>query len=202
MKQHAPTPLAFRKPVELLEVWRCALLYRKGERPFSDRKAPIDWTPFGSPVGAVHTDGLHLAKNVAAEIDTRVTQLLLLVSDHPGGNHGFHYPAGYAAQSGPHPVSIDQLRIDPRGEWPVTFSEAGWHDPQRASFRIATLRPGEAVEIRVNEKHDGYHQRMYIEYAWILRRSGPFGSALPEEGPFPVAPPADRRLVDLRKLLW
>ncbi|RYY83375.1 MAG: hypothetical protein EOO15_21505 [Chitinophagaceae bacterium] len=202
MSRNTPQAIEFRKPVEILELWRCKRLFQKNDSTPEERHRPFEWTAFESPFGAVADGKLLLSKAAADGIDLKTVQVLLLVSDHPANNNQSYYHAGCAAQPSPHPVKLDIIKADPRGEWPLYFSNPGWHDPKTDAFRVATLEPGEAVEIRANQKHDGYHQRMYIEYDYVFLRSGPFREATVSQGPFQIIPPAQRRLVDLRKLLW
>ncbi|RYY41251.1 MAG: hypothetical protein EOO08_02940 [Chitinophagaceae bacterium] len=194
--------IEFRKPVEILELWRCKRLFEKGETTPQERHKPFAWTPFESPFGTIRNGKLQLAGNSIARCDTRHVQVIFLVSDHPANSNDNYFPAGMTCQDSPHALKLDIIKAEPRGNWPVTFSNPGFHQPQLDSFQVAELKPGEWVEIRANQKHDGYHQRMYIEYSYLMRRSGPFKEALVGEGPFLVEAPADVKVVDLRKLLW
>ena len=192
----------FRKPVEILEVWRSKRLHLKNDMPPDLRRGPLDWTPFDSPFGAVTGDGLFLNHSVAEGIDARATRVLLLVSDHPSTNNYSYYPAGCSAQANPHHVKLDVFAVDPREDWPVLLIPPTYVRPVRKAFQVASLQPGETVELRLNGKSDGYHQRMYLEWSYLLRRSGPFQVATFQDGPFRVDPAAERRVVDLRKPLW
>ncbi|RYY67481.1 MAG: hypothetical protein EOO12_00995 [Chitinophagaceae bacterium] len=194
--------ILFRKPVEVLEVWRSTRLYKKNEVPLSERRGELDWTPFASPFGAAAPGGLVIGTDVAAALDPQTTRLLLLVSDHPSTNQRTYYPAGFEAHAGARSFKLDVFRADLLDEWAVVLIPPTYVTPKRAAFSLYKLHPGETVEIRLNGKADGHHQRMYLEWSYLFRRSGPFMQATVAGGPFPVDPGGDHRVVDLRKLLW
>ncbi|TCZ68259.1 hypothetical protein [Flaviaesturariibacter aridisoli] len=194
--------ILFRKPVEVLEVWRSTRLYRKNEVPLSERRGEVEWTPFESPFGTAAPGGLVIGTEVSAAIDPQTTRLLLLVSDHPSTNQRTFYPAGFEAHTGARSFKLDVFRADLPDEWTVLLIPPTYVKPKRTAFSLCKLRPGEPVEIRLNGKADGHHERMYLEWSYLFRRSAPFTQATVAAGPFAVDPGGDHRVVDLRKLLW
>lgn len=104
-------------------------------------------------------------------------------------------------------VGLDFLQVRSADEIEIYFNgpKYPWYPKRKASFQLCTLKKNKPVEIKLNGKSDGHHQRYYMEEQFIFECLGEFTQfkILSNQKPaFSKQVPGERKLIDLRELLW
>jgi hypothetical protein len=205
--------IIFKKPVQVVQVFRMINMYGKDEKSFSDRKDKLVWREMSSGSGYVANGILYLPPGVhndkkfgncdlitiEDECDVTSQDEWKMISGkyERGNNHCFnlHHPGQY---------EIFTFNNDPI-EISLYYSYSYVGAPSRDNFTLAVLEKNAPVEVKVNGKLDTSRGRYFKEQLFIFQLLGRFDRCcILNEAAKPVVKfvPPDRKLVDLLKPLW
>ncbi len=201
---------SLKRPIKLIQVFRNASLFAKGEKIFEKGRDWLNWPDQKSPGGYVKNGILYLPK-ITEDIDSLNKYTMLFLLDDFSAKEKdklFNWKSQYHlfTQSSSS-IGIDFLQIKNDEALSIFFNGPNytWYPKRTASFKLAEFKQGKPVEIKLNGKSDGHHQRYYFEEQFLFDYLGDFSSftILPDYSP-PVLKkvPTDKKTVDLRELIW
>ncbi len=199
-----------KKSIKLIQVFRNASLFAKGEKIFEKGRDWLSWPDQKSPGGFVKDGTLYLP-NITEDIEGLNKYTMLFLLDDFSSNEKdklFNWKSSYHlfTQSSSS-IGIDFLQIKNEEELSIFFNGPNytWYPKRTATFKLAELKKGKPVEIKLNGKSDGHHQRYYFEEQFLFDYLGDFSSftMLPHNAtPALKKVPTDKKTVDLRELIW
>ncbi len=206
-----PETIRFARPVAVIEAFHHHYDYGKDRKRFDQRREAAAWQQsFRAASGYVAGSTLHLPQTIAAV--PRWEHATHLTLEH------FQNPDYYYFQTMPpnHCLHLSKWLVDysmfklkaldaGAVEIHLNWSWDGYFDHQQ--YKIAELREGDVLEIRLNRKADttlsGRKERTYTEAFTKLYHLGTFGEAVLLPNPTVEKPlPETTKTVDLMRRLY
>jgi hypothetical protein len=201
--------ILFKRTLSIVQVFRNASMFQKGERSVENGRDWLRWPEKLSSAGYVQDGELFLPERIGGNRDqNRYAQLFLLDDFSEDGDKAVAWkqtPDIFAGPSAQTKLNFLRIKHTPDlMEVHLNGSDCEWW-PKRESHKLCELKKDKPVEIRINGKSDGHHQRYYMEEQFIFEHLGEFNSFKllpPSSKPILKKVPAERKLVDLRVLMW
>lgn len=199
-----------KRPLKVVQVYRNASLFEKGEHIFINGRDWLCWPEKKSGSGYVKQDDLYLPEKDGGFDEMNRYSMVFLLDDFSekekdrlfAWKQTFNLFTQTSAS-----VGLDFLQVRSADEIEIYFNgpKYPWYPKRKASFQLCTLKKNKAVEIKLNGKSDGHHQRYYIEEQFIFEYLGEFTQfriLSNQEPALSKHVPGERKLIDLRELLW
>lgn len=199
-----------KKPLKVVQVFRNASLFAKGEHLFKNSRDWLYWSEKKSASGYVKHRELYLPEKEAGFDDINRYSIVFLLDDFSEKEKDrlfdWKQTVNLFTQTSAS-VGLDFLQVRSADEIEIYFNgpKYPWYPKRKAAFQLCTLKKNKPVEIKLNGKSDGHHQRYYIEEQFIFEYLGEFSQLkiLSDQELYPIKQvPLERKLIDLRELLW
>lgn len=204
------TEINLKRPLGVVQVYRNASLFAKGDHTFENGRDWLRWPERKSASGYIQNNELYLPEKPDGYEDLNRSSLVFLLDDFSENEKD----KLFAWKETPNlytqiitSIGIDFLQIKRAEELEICFNGSKYHWlPKRTeSYQLCVLKTNKPVEIKLNGKSDGRHQRYYIEEQFIFEYLGDvscFKVLTDRDAPTIKRVPAERKVVDLRALLW
>lgn len=200
--------IEFKKPVKIIQLFKKINIYSKAEKSFELRKERMRWHDLSSKSGYIKDEALFLPETLLQRKDFQICEMILL-SDNVSNPHNevslsenlYFLPASF--------WRFDIFEINKYLDIFLRYNEYEIGLPTRNDFKLATLKPGFPVEIKINGKSDytlsSGKERTYKDQQFILLSHGIYKRAIILREPFKEIKkliPRERKVIDLIKPLW
>ena len=200
--------IEFKKPVKVIQLFKKISVYTKAEKSFELRKDEMQWNDLTSKSGYINEGELFLPESFSDKKDAHLTDLILMADNSIMSNNESATPENQYFLPSP-TYRFDIFEIKKNLDLFLRYNEYDIGMPKRNDFKLAALRKGISLEIRINGKSDytmtAGKERTYKDQQYILTYHGDFNSASILKEPFNAVKkkiPAERKIVDLIKPLW
>jgi|GEM_PF-5771379 len=199
-----------KRPLKVVQVYRNASLFVKGEHIFTNGRDWLCWPEKKSVSGYVKQDDLYLPEKDGGLDEMNRYSMVFLLDDFSEKEKdrlfAWKQTVNLFTQTSAS-VGLDFLQVRSADEIEIYFNgpKYPWYPKRKASFQLCTLKKNKPVEIKLNGKSDGHHQRYYMEEQFIFEYLGEFTQfkiLANKEPAFSKQVPGERKLIDLRELLW
>lgn len=203
-----PKEILLKRPLRVIQVYRNACMFQKGDLAPGQNRDFLEWPEKIPGMRFVSNAVLQMPEG-SDQLD-RINQydLLFLLDDFSGAKDQLtdwiEEPVVFSQANSQNRLRCLRLRQkEDAMEVFLNASDYAWW-PKRESHKLCELRKDVPVEIRINGKMDGYHQRYYMEEQFILEDLGFVEQIRISRKPDSVLKkaPLDCKLVDLRVMLW
>jgi len=221
-----PREFVFKRPIEVLQIFRSVVLYEKDQKSFEDRAPLMQWQAMSSKSGWAINGELFLPDNITSQADLPVCDLITIEDDNP------FCPTlsiattrrAFAEQYWPktavlnrclnlqHRRALDIFNIEKAEQgFPLSlrydYLEIGM--PKRSDFLITVLKKNKPVEFMINGKTDfsssWTRERTFIEQHYVLCLLGVFEKCWLMTEPYDPSikeVPPNRKVINMMKRLW
>lgn len=204
------TEIHLPKGLKIIQVFRNASLFEKGQMASENGRDWLRWPGKHSKSGYIEKAELYLPDNQPAFETINRYSMLFLLDDCSVNERDLLFDWKDSLNLYTQAVTslgITFLQIKSHEEIELVFNGPGypWYPKRPASYKLSVLKEGQPVEIKINGKSDGRHQRYYIEEQLIFEYLGTFHrcSILPaNHAGIQKTVPQNRKLIDIRELLW
>lgn len=199
-----------KRPLKAVQVFRNASLFEKGEPEFKNGRDWLSWPEKESATGYIHQHELFLPRMDGGFYDMNRYSMVFLLDDFSEKEKdrlfGWKQTVNLFTQTSAS-VGLDFLQVRSADEIEIYFNgpKYPWYPKRKAAFQLCTLKKNKPVEIKLNGKSDGHHQRYYMEEQFIFEYLGEFTQfkiLSNQEPALNKQVPGERKLIDLRELLW
>ncbi len=196
--------------LKIIQVYRNACLFEKGQIAAENGRDWLRWPEKISRSGYIEKGELYLPDNQEAFETINQYSMLFLLDDCSANEKDLLFDWKNSVNFYSHSVTslgTSFLQIKNHDEIELFFNgtDYPWYPQRTESYKFSVLKEGRPIELKINGKSDGRHQRYYIEEQFIFEYLGTFDR-------FIVLPsnhngrkktiPEKRKLVDIRELLW
>lgn len=203
-----PQQIEFKKSVKVIQLFKIINIYTKAEKSFELRKDQMRWSDVNSKSGYTMEKELFLPETLLDKIDFHLCEMIL-ISDNVSspytecalGENQYFLPAPF--------YRFDIFEIKKNLDIFLRYNKYDIGIPIRDDFKLATLKPGIPLEIKINGKSDytmsAGKERTYKDQQYILVYYGDFHRATILKEPFQAIKktiPQVRKVIDLIKPLW
>jgi len=208
MKKYAEINL--KRPLAVVQVYRNANMFAKGDQTFEHGRDWLRWPEKRSASGFVQMNELYLPEKKDGYEELDRYSLVFLLDDFSENEKDKLFAWKATANLYTQIVTsigIDFLQIKRAEELEIYFngSKYPWLPKRTESYQLCVLKKNKPVEIKLNGKSDGHHQRYYIEEQFIFEYLGDYSyfKVLSEQDiPQLKRVSEERKVVDMRVLLW
>ncbi len=208
MKKH--TEINLKRPLGVVQVYRNASMFAKGDHTFENGRDWLRWPEKKSASGYIQMNELYLPEKKDGYEDVNRYSLVFLLDDFSEKEKdklfAWKETTNLYTQITTS-IGIDFLQIKREEELAIYFNGSNYHWlPRRTeSYQLCVLKKNKPVEVKLNGKSDGHHQRYYIEEQFIFEYLGEYSHfkvLLQQDTPKMKRVPKERKVVDMRVLLW
>jgi len=202
--------IQLKRPLQVIQVYRNASMYEKGDPVIENGRDWLRWPEKESVSGYVEQGELYLPEKADGYEDINRYSLLFLLDDFSEKEKDKLFAwktlSNLYTQISTS-LGIDFLHIKYNEELELHFNGAKYHwFPKRtAAYQLSLLKKNTPVEVKINGKSDGHHQRYYIEEQYVFEYLGDFNHfkiLTNQQMPVHKKVPLERKQIDLRELLW
>lgn len=198
------------KGLKIIQVYRNASLFEKGEVSPENGRDWLRWSKKQSRSGYIEKGELYLPDNQEAFETIHQYAMLFLLDDCSANEKDLLFEWKktenlYTQSVSSLGTSFLQVKSHEAIELFFNGPSYPWYPKRTASYKLSVLKEGRPVELKINGKSDGRHQRYYIEEQFIFEYLGTFNrfTVLPaNHAGIQKTVPVNRKLVDIRELLW
>jgi hypothetical protein len=205
-----PAEVQLKKPLGVVQVYRNASMYEKGDPVIENGRDWLRWPAKKSASGYIQQGELYLPEKADGYEDMNRYSLLFLLDDFSEKEKdklfAWKEVSNLYTQIATS-VGIDFLHIKRNEELELHFNgtKYNWYPKRTESYQLCVLKKNKPVEVKINGKSDGHHQRYYIEEQFVFEYLGDFKQfhVLSHNQESIIKKlPTERKLLDLRELLW
>ncbi len=221
-----PLEFVFKRPVQVLQVFRNVVRYEKDQKAFEERTPLMQWQSISSKSGWVTGDKLFLPDSISSQVDLPGCDLITIEDDNPPGSIASmatmrrEFTERYWPKSAVlnrclnlrHRREFDIFYIDRTADGfslslKYNYLEIGV--PKREEFPVAVLKKDYPVEFMINGKTDSssswHRERTFIEQHYVFCLLGSFERCWLMSDPYDGMQkqvPASRKVISMMKPLW
>ena len=200
--------IIFKNPVKLIRLFKKINLYGKDEKSYELRKEQMKWTAPLSKSGFVKDGNAFIPEGIIDTANFHQCGVILLVDDVSDSEKEIAKKENHYLLTAPL-WRFEVFELRKNLELFLYYNEYQTGIPHREHFKLAALKEGIPLEIKINGKFDftmtAGKQRTFKEQQFIIEYLGEFQKLSILKEPFsPVKKdiPEERKVIDLIKPLW
>ena len=200
--------IEFKKPVKVIQLFKNIHIYTKAEKSFELRKDQMQWKDVNSKSGYINKEELFLPEVLLEKKDFQLCEMILLSDNVSSQNSELFVSENQYFLPAPY-WRFDNFEIKKNLDIFLRYNEYEIGIPKRDNFKLATLKPGFPIEIKINGKFDynmsSGRERTYKDQQFIIIHHGNYKQATILKEPFTAVKkviPRERKVIDLIKPLW
>lgn len=202
--------IQLKRPLAVVQVYRNASMFAKGDPVVENGRDWLRWPIKHSASGYIQRGELYLPEKTDGYDDINRHSLVFMLDDFSENEKdklfAWKQITNFYTQV-PTSIGIDFLQIKRDTELELFFngSKYNWYPKRKETYQLCELKKNKPVEIKINGKSDGHHQRYYMEEQFIFEYLGSFQQfkiLTDQHIPVKKQVPSQRKLIDLRELLW
>lgn len=199
-----------KRPLGVIQVYRNASMFAKGDHTFETGRDWLCWPKKESTSGFIQDNELYLPEKADGYDDMNRYSLIFMLDDFSESERdklfAWKQETNLYTQISTS-IGLDYLKIQRNENLELHFNgpKYQWYPKRKESYQLCFLKKNMPVEIKINGKSDGHHQRYYMEEQFVFEYLGDFArfQVLKNQQMSVVKNvPDKRKLIDLRELLW
>ncbi len=202
------TEQIFNRPITVIQFYCHHIWYKKEEKATIDHKSLFSWNDIYSKLGYIKDGLLYLPENIISNTEFSPCDLII-IADEINPSERLQSTIQCLRTSRANAVDIFNIRKKEQLELHLAWNYFSVGEPARDNMKLCDLHKEKSYEIQINGKTDfsltGRRPRQYLEQSYIIETLGIFDRCqlfAEHENPLLKTVPEERKLIDLRKMLW